>query len=459
VSGRLELPGPGASAAVGRSPGQLSRQRLVRVPRLPRLLAGMSYDRPASLSEHERYHGPLPLRGPGGQDRPERLIDVVERSGLTGRGGAGFPTGRKMRSVASRHGPAVVVANGAEGEPASSKDRLLLTRVPHLVMDGISLAAAAVGAQEAYLCVHRQEAGLLASLQDAADTRHRAGTDPVPIEIVGIPGRYVSSEQTAIVQFLGGGPGKPTFAPPRLDERGLRRRPTLENNVETLAHLALIARHGDGWFRAIGLPSATGSALVTVGGTVARPGVYEIELGTPIGEVLMTAGGPTERPQAVLVGGYFGGWLPAQYAWPIPLSQPTLRAAGGAMGAGILIALPVTACGLAETARVLRYLAEETAGQCGPCVLGLPALADALADLAYHGGRGRALDQIARLVPVIEGRGACRHPDGATQLVRSALRTFSADARWHDRSGACRGVRRDPLLPVPGDEEREWDWK
>ena len=215
----------------------------------------------------------------------------MERSGLTGRGGAGFPTGRKMRSVAGLRGPAVVLANGAEGEPASGKDRLLLTRLPHLVMDGITLAADAVGAGEAILCVHRQETGLLASLQQAAAERRSAGTDPVPIEIAGIPGRYVSSEQTAIASFLGGGPGKPAFTPPRLDERGLRGRPTLENNVETLAHLALIARYGDGWFRSLGLPAATGSALVTVGGAVARPGVYEIGLGTPIGDVVMMAGG------------------------------------------------------------------------------------------------------------------------------------------------------------------------
>jgi NADH:ubiquinone oxidoreductase subunit F (NADH-binding) len=353
----------------------------------------------------------------------------------------------------------VVLANGAEGEPASGKDRLLLTRLPHLVMDGMTLAADAVGAREAILCVHRQESGLMASLRQAAEERRRAGTDPVPIEIAGIPGRYVSSEQTAIAAFLGGGPGKPAFTPPRLDQRGLRGRPTLENNVETLAHLALIARYGDGWFRSIGLPSATGSALVTVGGAINRPGVYEIELGIHLGDVVMMAGGPAERPQALLVGGYFGAWLPAEYAWEIPLCQPALRAAGGAMGAGIVICLPATACGLAESARVLRYLAEESAGQCGPCAFGLPALADALADLAYHGGRGRAVDQISRLLPVIEGRGACRHPDGATHLVRSALRTFAADTRWHDQHGPCYGVRRDPLLPVPGDDEREWDWR
>ena len=126
------------------------------------------------------------------------------------------------------------------------------------------------------------------------------------------------------------------------------------------------------------------------------------------------------------------------------------------MGAGLVFALPDSACALTETARVVRYLAGESAGQCGPCRFGLPALADAVTDLAYTCGRGRAIDEIASLVPLIEGRGACRHPDGATQLVRSAMWAFEADARWHDHRGPCAGVRRAPLLPVPGDEDGDW---
>jgi NADH:ubiquinone oxidoreductase subunit F (NADH-binding) len=429
---------------------------------LPRLLAGISYYQVTDLREHERQHGPLPLWGRSGRLRPDRLIDLVERSGLTGRGGAGFPTGRKMRSVAAGPGRAVVVANGAEGEPASCKDRLLLTRLPHLVLDGITLAASAVRATEAYLCVHRHETDLLASLEYAVAERDAVGLDPVPIRLVGIPGRYPSSEQSAIVHYLNGGPGKPTFSPPRPHERGVRGRPTLVNNVETLAHLALIARHGDRWFRSIGLHSAPGSTLVTVSGAVGRPGVYEIALGTPVGQAVMMAGGPFERLQAVLVGGYFGAWLPAEVAWSVPMCHAGLKAAGGAMGAGMVIALPDSSCALAETARVVRYLADETAGQCGPCVFGLPALADAVTDLAYIGGRRRAIDQITRLLPLIERRGACRHPDGATQLVRSALEAFEPDARWHDRRGPCAGIHRAPLLPVPGvddhwaDEDEDW---
>lgn len=427
---------------------------------MPRLIASAVQDRPAGLGEHERLYGPTPLRGRqrGRSAAKKSLIDLVERSGLTGRGGAGFPTARKLRSVASRSGPAVVIANGAEGEPASAKDRLLLTRAPHLILDGIALAAYAVGANEAYLCVHAQEMDVLATLEDAVAERAEAHLDAVPVQVTGIPGRYVSSEQSALVQYLNGGPGKPTFSPPRPHERGVNGRPTLVNNVETLAHLALIARYGDNWFRSVGLASAPGSTLVTVDGAVARPGVYEIAMGTPVGQVMLQAGGPSEPLQALLVGGYFGAWLAAETAWPVPMTHAGLKAAGGAMGAGIIVALPATSCALAETARVVSYLAEETAAQCGPCMFGLPALADALIDLAYEGGRGRAIDQIATLIPLIEGRGACRHPDGATQLVVSALTTFAADARRHDRQGPCPGVRRAPLLPVPRDEDREWDW-
>ena len=424
--------------------------------RLPRLLAGISYYDIASLRDHEQRYGPLPLWGGSGRRRPGRLIDVVEASGLTGRGGGGFPTGRKMRSVAAGAGPAVVVANGAEGEPASGKDRLLLTRMPHLVLDGITLAAYAVRARTAYLCIHGQEIELRDALEDALAQRRAVDLDPVPIQLRGIPGRYVASEQSAIVQYLGGGPAKPTFAPPRPHQRGVRGKPTLVNNVETLAHLALIARFGDRWFRGAGLPSAPGSALVTVSGAVRRPGVYEIELGTPAGRVVTTAGGPAERPAALLVGGYFGAWLPAESGWRVPMCHAALKAAGGAMGAGIVVVLPGSSCGLAETARVIRYLADENAGQCGPCVFGLPALADALADLAYHGGRGRAVERVAALAGLVDGRGGCRHPDGAVQLVRSALRAFGADARWHDQRGPCPRVARAPLLPVPGDTD--WDW-
>ncbi len=433
----------------------LPEQPDVRAPVLPRLLAGPGGGGRSGLLDHEEVYGPLPLPARIGarrseRDRAGRLIDVIERSGLTGRGGGAFPAGRKLRSVATRRGPAVVVANGAEGEPASAKDRMLLTRSPHLVLDGISLAAYAVGADRAYLAVHETAVRLRESLAAAVATRAVAELDPVPISVVGIPDRYVASEQSAVVQFINGGPAVPTFAPPRTHEKGVDSRPTLVSNVETLAHIALIARFGDGWFRAAGTPAAPGTSLVTLSGAIARPGVYEIEQGTPLGAVLMQAGGPTAPLQAVLTGGFFGTWLPIETGWRVPLAPADVRAAGGALGAGILVALPASACGLAETARVVRYLARETAGQCGPCIFGLPALADELTDLAFGGGQP-TVRRLRALVPLIERRGACRHPDGAVQLARSAIATFGRDARWHEQYGPCPGVRSDPVLCVPGD--------
>lgn len=416
-----------------------------RPPRIPRLLAGLSYHQVAGLREHVTQYGPLP-----DLPRPARLIDIVAAAGLTGRGGAGFPVGKKMRSVAERTGRKVLIANGCEGEPASSKDRLLLTRLPHLVLDGITLAAEAIGAAEAHLCVHRRETELISRLTAAIAERDASHLDRVAMRVRGTPGRYVASEQSALVQHLSGGPGKPVF--------DKRQGTVLVHNVETLAQVALIARHGDGWFRGAGLPSAPGSTLVTVSGAVRRPGIYEIELGTPAGQVIMQAGGPAEPLRALLTGGYFGAWLPSRTAWSVPMTHASLKKAGGAMGAGVLIALPESSCALAETARVARYLAEESAGQCGPCVFGLPALAEALADLAFHGGRGEAAGRVSALTGLVERRGACRHPDGVAQLTRSMMRTFAADVHRHDRSGPCHGVRRSPMLPVPGDEEREWDW-
>ncbi|MBO0825756.1 MAG: SLBB domain-containing protein [Actinobacteria bacterium] len=437
----------------GANPLQVTAARRpdLQPPKLPRLLAGPA-GRAVGLIEHERVHGPFPL--PAAPDRSDRhsarrLVDLIDRSGLTGRGGAGFPTGRKLRSVAAASGRPVVVANCAEGEPASEKDKVLLTRSPHLVLDGINIAAHAVGADRAFIAIHDQEARLGWRLESVAAERAAAGIDLIPIEVVGIPGRYVSSEQSAIVHFLNDGIPLPTFSPPRTHERGYKGRPTLVNNAETLAHVALIARHGDRWFKAAGVPGAPGTMLVTLSGAVARPGVYEVEAGTPIGTVLGAAGGLAESCQAFLLGGYFGAWLPANVAWKLPLTHRDARAVGAALGAGVIVALPETSCGLVETARVVRYLASETAGQCGPCVFGLPALADAFDDLAYRGRPGSAR-QTARLTDLVAGRGACKHPDGAVQLARSALNAFGHHAARHEQRGPCNGLHRPPVLPLPG---------
>lgn len=401
-----------------------------------RLLATVDTD--GDLASHEAYWGPLPTAtGP-------QLVAAVQASGLLGRGGAGFPTARKMLTVAAARGRTVVVANGAEGEPASAKDQLLLIRAPHLVLDGIQLAARIVHADEAYLVVR---GGTGVSERLYAEMHRRS--DRVPVRLRELPDAYVASEETAVVHLLNGGESKPTYIPPRPFERGVNGRPTLVNNVETLAHLATIGRRGSDWFRAVGDADEPGTLLVTVSGRDVARRVAEVPTGVRIGDVLDRAGISVTALQAVLVGGYFGTWLPADFAAQLPLSHHAMRAAGGALGAGILVGLPRDACGLAETARIGSYLAAHNAGQCGPCVNGLAAISDALVALAFNRWQERWWPALERWMAVVPGRGACRHPDGAVRLVASGLSVFAADAAEHRAGRPCQYASGPPLLPVP----------
>src|SRR6185436_2647956 len=185
--------------------------------------------------------------------------------------------------------------------------------------------------------------------------------------------------------------------------------PTLVSNVETLAHLALVARYGPGWFRAVGTKQEPGSMLTTVRRADGGGGVQEIAIGAPIADLL----GLDEHPaQAVLVGGYHGAWLPLEQARRLTLSNADLRPLGAAIGAGVLAALPADRCGLLESAHVVQYLALESAGQCGPCLNGLPRIAATLTQLAERRSAPAALDDLLRWAQLVERRGACHHPDG-----------------------------------------------
>jgi NADH:ubiquinone oxidoreductase subunit F (NADH-binding) len=359
-------------------PTDRRRARVEGAPALPRLLAGIRAQGAIGPEDHLALHGPLPL-APGARrrqlrDRAAGLIDEIERSGLTGRGGASFPAATKMRAVAGARGRAIVVVNAAEGEPASLKDRTLLETLPHLVLDGALIAAEAVGADELIVCVCESAAASVEATELAIGERSRelARAASAPrVELATVPGHYVAGQETALVNYLGGGPAKPTFTPPPPFEQGLRRRPTLINNAETLAHVALIARHGAGWFRELGTASQPGSTLVTLSGPVA------------------------------------------------------------------------------ESARIARWLAEQSAHQCGPCIHGLDALATTIAELAAGTARGKAVQRAERLASLTARRGACAHPDGAVNLLLSSLEVFAAEFADHARHGPCDACSRAPELPLP----------
>jgi NADH:ubiquinone oxidoreductase subunit F (NADH-binding) len=234
----------------------------------------------------------------------------------------------------------------------------------------------------------------------------------------------------------------PRFTPPRVFERGVDGRPTLVQNAETLAHLALIARHGPGWFRAVGTADEPGTMLCTLRQADGSARVTEAAIGTPLASLL-----DLRAVSAVLVGGYHGAWIPAAQASALALSNAALRPAGAFTGAGVLAALPAGRCGLAESARVIRYLALESAGQCGPCRSGLPSIAAAMAELAGGQPDRQVLTDLTRWAGLAEGRGACHHPDGTVRFLRSALRVFAAEVREHQQ-GRCTAASSRPFLPV-----------
>jgi NADH:ubiquinone oxidoreductase subunit F (NADH-binding) len=412
---------------------------------LPRLLSGLGERPMTDLESHLDVHGSLPdLR----RWAPGQIIDLVEQAGLRGHGGASFPVATKLRAVASRRRPKIVVANGTEGEPASKKDRALLRELPHLVIDGAAVAARAVGASEAIIAFSESDDRSARSLARALDERGDAGRHGEPrVALVAVPERYLSGQESALVNFLSGGPGKPSFGP-RPFERGVRHRPTLLQNVETLAHLALVVRHGASWFRQLGTAETPGSALVTLSGAVCAPGVYEIEHGMPLCDLLDSAG-VTEQLTAVLIGGYFGSWHSATDAPRLLLDPSRLAKQGASLGAGVIVALGVSACPVAETARIADYLAAETAGQCGPCVNGLGAIADTVQRLATGTAPATAEWDLERWTSELPGRGACQHPDGASRFVASALRVFADAFRDHARHGPCERCAHAPVLPAP----------
>ena len=376
------------------------------------------------------------------------LIDAVDAAGLRGRGGAAFPTAVKMRAVASARRAPIVVVNGSEGEPASQKDSLLMTLGPHLVLDGAELAAAAVGAEEVVVGVDAASPRALRSIETALRERSASDRVGVHVRVVVVPSGYVAGEERSLVHLLNGGAAIPTTGP-RPFVRGVRGRPTLIQNVETLGHLALINAFGPAWFRAIGPQEMPGSLLVTVSGGVASPGVYEIEVGTRLAEVIGGAGGAPKGVGGVLVGGYSGTWLAPEVADGVPLHPEGLAAVGGIVGAGVVAIIPEEACGWSETASVMRWLAGQTAGQCGPCVHGLAAIAGAAEQVASGRGGDATLGRLSRWMDDVPGRGACGLPDGAVRFLRSALEVFGADVRAHARGRRCAGSRWPRILPVP----------
>ena len=374
------------------------------------------------------------------------LVQAVEAAQITGYGGGHFPTAAKWRWALVQRGPVTVVANGAESEPLSAKDSTLLRLRPHLVLDGLVGVAEALGAERAVVWLHGTDTVPHGIVVSAVEERRRLGLDEIDIEVMTAPDSYLSGQSSAIAQGIQGAPAIPTF-------RGFTvgsadgEPVTVVHNVETLARVAQTALE----------------AASTGGTQAAVPRTTMLTVLTPIDRrvvelprnltmrqaVEYTTGQTPTESSGVLLGGFGGMWARWDDIAHLRIDEPALRPSGLSLGAGIVAPLWGETCGIAETAVILDYLARASAGQCGPCLFGLPALAASMAKLRVGAGRRSELRRLPGHVAAVDGRGACHHPDGAARLVRTAVDTFRQDVWVHSSGHPCQRAG-STTFPVPG---------
>jgi NADH:ubiquinone oxidoreductase subunit F (NADH-binding) len=358
------------------------------------------------------------------------LVDLLADAGLAGLGGAGFPTATKLAAASANR--ARLIVNACDGEVGAAKDGYLVaTALPHL-LEGAELLTAELGhrgrRRVRYAC-HRgsRTAGLLTA----------AGVD-----VLEVPARYVSSEASALVSYANGGDARPftkharLAGPEGVDSRGRRVTPTLVLNAETVVRVAQIARNGVGWFRSFGTPAEPGPRLVSIGGAVARPGVHETEAGVPIEDLLAAAGGLTDDVAGLNLGGIGGSWIGAGDARGTRWSRADLAPLGADLSSGVLHVLGTASCPIAYVSALAEYAARSSAGQCGPCMFGVPSVAQDLRALATGSADPHLLVRLHGRLGLLPGRGACHFPDGVARFAASAMAVFAGHAVEH-ASGWC----------------------
>lgn len=353
---------------------------------------------------------------------------------IYGRGGAAFPLSKKIEAYQRFSGPLVIVANGTESEFLSRKDAALLARHPHLVIDGLTILATSLGASTGYIHLKHGNSRLRSIVTEALE--ERSGFDPIKIEIsVTNPSvGYPSGVESAVISAADGSGGKPIFLPERPIARGIKRRPTLVSNVETLAQLALMARFGAKWYSGIGSDSESGSRLLTITNSAGRSVVVEVEVGINVFELLEALSIDLDSASSVLLGGYFGRLIHPGQLKDLVVSAPVLKNMGLGLGAGVIAVS--SSCPLVESSRIITYLASQSSGQCGPCFNGLPELAKLWDTLSRTPKSATVLDEINRIGALIMGRGGCAMPDGAVILSKSSLTYFKSELDIH-RQGGC----------------------
>jgi NADH:ubiquinone oxidoreductase subunit F (NADH-binding) len=383
---------------------------------------------------------------------PAGTIAEVAASGLRGRGGGGFPTGRKWASIAGDPSPRSVVANGAEGEPATFKDRTLLRSNPYQVVEGVVIAAFAIGAQQAFIAVKESFEREREALERAVADLQRAGIcSTCEIGIVTGPPDYLFGEESALLEVVEGKAALPRNVPPYI--QGLFATPsqptiTLVNNVETMAQATTVLTRGAEWFRAQGTAETPGHGIATIVGDVRHPGVAEIPMGTPLRVAIDAVGGgphPGRSVKAVL-SGVANGVVTTDHL-DAPLSFEHMAAAGSGLGAAGFTVYDDSACMLQVAWLASSFLAVESCGQCPPCKLGSAAITELLEDLDQGRATGTTLDELAGQLEKVTDANRCYLGTQERVVVSSILQRFPEEVAEH-LAGPCPRPRKLELAPL-----------
>lgn len=367
---------------------------------------------------------------------PEDVIQVIEASGLRGRGGAGFPTGKKLALTSEcPEQPHYVVMNGGEDEPGSKKDRMLMENVPHLVVEGIILACYAVQAEKAYLYINKAYTAATDSIKAALEEAKQAGYWGEDILGSGFsaelltaeaPSNYVAGEDTAALEVIEGKDPLPRQKPPFPVTEGLFAKPSLVNNVETLANIPPIVAKGAEWYRSFGTSESPGTMVFSLGDEVNRPGIYELPFGTPLRHLIEECGGGVKgekQIKAVLPGGPSSAFLTPDQL-DVPLDHNSVREAGSSIGCGVVKILTEDDSIFDETLRIAEFFARESCGQCAACRMETNMLVTLLKKFEQGQGNQGLIDQFGKVLAFNKGKGFCSLINMPGPPIESALRLF-----------------------------------
>ncbi len=405
---------------------------------------------PVSFKAYRKAEGYRALEKVLREYKPQDVVNEIKRSGLRGRGGAGFPTGKKWEMVATHPLPdRYLVCNAGEHEPGTFKDRYLLRVNPHQLLEGIAIAAYAVGAKESHLFINRSFQEEIGIVEDAIHEARKngmlgekilGGDFSCDIQVFLGPDTYVSGEETAMIESMQGRPAMPKHKPPYYPTAyGLYGKPTVVNNVETLSNVPHILLRGADWFKSFGTPASPGTMLFSISGDVNRPGVYELPLGIPLRRLIDEHGGGlrgNHELKAVYPGGPSHAFLTAKEI-DVPLDFDSLRALGSGLGSAGVIVLDETNCMVEQTMKFSGFFEVESCGQCPPCKMGTHYLHQILDKIESGRGKPEDLQTLKQLSGFVKGRGDCTLITGASVTVESSLRHFMPEFEAHIREGRC----------------------